>query len=130
VTSRLPSVLALALCLAPLALAEKVDERQAIALLAHRSELPLKADTQMPEHAMARIHFWVDRDGMVEAVEQVCGERAVFDEIVDAILDWEFRPRPAGPFVTDLSFERTGRRIVLSLELPEAARHRASDCSQ
>jgi len=127
VTSRFPALLVLALLLAPLACAEKIDERQALSLLAARPELSLPASTQTTEHAMTRLHFWVDKDGEVEAVEMVCGERALFDEIVDAALELRFRPHSA--FVTDLSFQRQGQRVLLYLDLPEAQRHPASDCS-
>lgn len=129
VTSRFPAVLVLALLLAPLAWAQKVNERQALELLVARPELSLPAATQTTEHAMTRLHFWVDKDGEVEAVEMVCGERALFDEIVDAALELLFR-KGGNAFVTDLSFERQGRRVLFYLDLPEAQRHRASDCLQ
>lgn len=109
--------------------AEKIEERQAIALLTQRPEITLAEATKTSEHAMTRLHFWVGKDGGVEAVEQVCGERALFDEIVDAVLEWQFRPRDSA-FVTDISFQRSGRRVPLFVEMPESERRRASDCLQ
>ncbi len=106
--------------------AEWVDETTAVPLLSGKKPLWLPAQTKTARHAVARIHFWVGREGEVEAVEQTCGDRALFDEIVDAVLEWKFRRKN---FTTDLSFVRRGRRVWLLLDLPRAQRPRTDICA-
>ena len=107
--------------------AEQLKEAAAVALLSGRKPLWLPPETNTAPRARARIHFWVGRNGEVEAVEQVCGERELFDAIVDAVLEWRFRQ---GGFTTDLSFVRRGRRVWLLLELPASQRPRKDICAE
>jgi hypothetical protein len=121
------AVVSCLLLFAAIVLAEKVPEQEAVNSLVDHPALWVGADTKTSAHAMLRVHFWVGKEGEVEAIEQVCGERELFDEISDAVLEWTFKPRPAS-FVTDLSFMRQGRRIWLTLELPAEQRRYAPDC--
>jgi hypothetical protein len=108
------------------ALAEQLDEVTATNLLSSKKPLMLKASTKTTRNARLRVHFWVGLDGDVEAVEQVCGEQALFDEIIDALLALEFK---RARFTTDLSFLRRGRRVWLLLDLPAAQRPKRDICS-
>ena len=106
--------------------AEQLDEPSAFALLSSRKPLRLRADTKTAAHSTARLHFWVGLEGQVEAVELSCGDQELFDEMVDAVLEWSFRRKD---FVTDLSFVRRGRRVWLLLELPPARRPKGGVCA-
>jgi hypothetical protein len=57
----------------------------------------------------------------------VCGDRELFDDIVDAVLDWEFKHE--GAFTTDLTFVRRGKTVVLLLELPPESRPKNDPCA-
>ena len=118
-------LLILLLMLLPLVLtAETLPESQAVQLI---DDMPLllKADSKLPRNASARVTFWVGKDGDVEAVELSCGERALFDEIVDQLLEFHFR---GNRFITELSFTRKGKRVMLIEKLPKAQRPRRYGC--
>jgi len=106
--------------------AEQLDEVTATNLLSSKKPLLLKAGTKATRNARVRVHLWVGLEGDVEAVEQVCGEQALFDEIVDALLALEFK---RARFTTDLSFLRRGRRVWLLLDLPAGQRPKRDICS-
>lgn len=120
---------AIALLLALLAAgarAEQLDETTATALRTSKKPLLLPVNTKTARNARVRIHFWVGLEGQVEAVEQVCGDQSLFDEIVDAVLDWNFRRTT---FTTDLTFLRRGRRVWLLLDLPPSQRPKRNICT-
>lgn len=109
-------------CLTAIGLpAEQLPEPAAAALLSSKKALWLKAETTLPAQAGTRLHLWVGKNGDVEAVEQVCGERALFDEIVDGVLEFRFS---RSNFTADLSFIRRGRRVWLVFDLPPGKRPR------
>lgn len=119
----------LAACLVALpSLAEPVSERQGFTRLESRPALFLKPDTKTLPNSQVRIFFWVGRKGGVEAVEQSCGDLELFDDIVDAVLEWKFKTDH--PFTTELSFVRRGHRVFLVMELPRTQRPRRGPCEQ
>ena len=119
------AALALVFACAGAVRAERKDEAAAVALLEAHKPLSLPEDSKTPEQAVTRIMFWVGRDGNVEAVEMECGERALFDEIVNPLLDWKFKGKN---FTTVIGFQRRGRRAWLVEELPRSRRPRQAGC--
>lgn len=115
-----------AVAMATPAQAEVLPETNSIDLVADKP-VPLPIGTKTTRSASARITFWVGKDGDVEAVELACGERALFDDIVDELLEWRFKGRN---FSTELSFVRRGRRAVLLYRIPAARRPRKEVCPQ
>jgi hypothetical protein len=125
---RVPIVFVAAMLAAPWLGAEQMNEAAAVALLAPRKPLAVRADSKAPAAAVARLHLWVGKDGAVEATEEVCGDRELFDDIVDDVLDFQFKH--AGAFQTDISFVRRGSRVWLVLEMPEASRPKKDICGK
>lgn len=109
--------------------AESIKEETAVGWLAERKPLWLSTTAKSTPAARAIIHFWVGKDGNVEAVEQDCGELELFNDIVDRILQWKFHmPEDPHSFSTDLSFVRRGRRVRLVQELPTPQRPKGAVC--
>ncbi len=114
--------------MAPVLIAEQLDETVTVPLLTPRKPLTVRPDTNAAANAQVRLHFWVGKDGNMEATEQVCGDRELFDDIVDQVLDWQFKHE--GAFTTDLTFVRRGRTVALVQELPADSRPKRDACAQ
>jgi len=124
---RLAIAFIIAILMAPLLGAEQLDETVTVPWLIPRKPLTVRPDTKAAPDAQARLHFWVGKDGNMEATEEICGDRELFDDIVDAVLDWEFKHE--GAFTTDLTFVRRGKNVVLLLELPPESRPKKDVCA-